>query len=187
MIRNVAKKAIFKGKESVAKRGREGYLAKCCNVAGLQCVASCWANWWNILQNIFLEIGAKYFRLVLQNCHSSVLQMVTDHKKTVAASTWGWRKGTGEVRLGVADTFWLFIFTLNQAKNYSIQNWIENIHSINHSFKLENKFQLEKTVKNRQKEPVLSSKSTFYTFFLWMTHFFNSFNRTAIIFIQQIY
>ena len=63
------------------------------------------------------------------------------------------------LRIGVADTFWLFIFTLNRAKNrfnsifnsklnqkysfktlfiqigkinsknYSIQNWIKNIHS----------------------------------------------------------
>ena len=69
----------------------------------------------------------------------------------------GFREST--VRGGVADTFWLFIFTLNRAKkwfnsifnsklnqkysfkklfiqigkinskNYSIQNWIKNIHS----------------------------------------------------------
>ena len=51
--------------------------------------------------------------------------------------------------------------------------------------------QLEKTVKNRQKGPVLTSKGAFYSFFLWITHFFysfnNSFNRTAKIFIQRIY
>ena len=46
-------------------------------------------------------------------------------------------------------------------------------------------------MKNRQKGPVLTSKGPFYSFFLWITHFLdsfnNSFNRTAKIFIQRIY
>ena len=60
-----------------------------------------------------------------------------------------------------------------------------------YSFKLEKQSQLEKTVKNMQKWAVFSSKHTFYSFFLWISHFFdsfkNSFNSTAKIVIQRIY
>ena len=102
--------------------------------------------------------------------------------------------------LGVADRFWLFIFTLNRAKNwfnsklnreYSFNKIIHSKLDQKYSFKLENKSQLEKTVKNRQKGPVLSKKRRFYSFFLWIAHFFDSFNNwfncTAKIFIQKIY
>ena len=88
----------------------------------------------------------------------------------------------------------LFIQKLNQiihSKNLFIQKLNQIIHSKNYSFKMDKTTQLEKTVKNRQKGPVLTSKGAFYSFFLWITHFFysfdNSFNRTAKIFIQRIY
>ena len=88
----------------------------------------------------------------------------------------------------------LFIQNLNQiihSKNLFIQKQNQIIHSKNYSFKLDKTTQLEKTVRNRQKGPVLTSKGAFYSFFLWITHFFysfnNSFNRTAKIFIQRIY
>ena len=45
---------------------------------------------------------------------------------------------------------------------------------------MEKKSQLENTVKNRQKGPVLMNSALFYSFI-------NSFNRTAKIFIQRIY
>ena len=79
----------------------------------------------------------------------------------------------------------------NHSIQYSIQKQNQIIHSKNYSFKLDKTTQLEKTVENRQKRPVLTSKGAFYSFFFWITHFFysfnNSFNHTAKIFIQRIY
>ena len=92
--------------------------------------------------------------------------------------------------VALGDRFWLFIQTLNNDKNHSIQYSIQKlnliihsknlfiqklnqiIHSKNYSFKMDKTTQLEKTVKNRQKKPVLTSKGAFYSFFLWITHFF---------------
>ena len=43
----------------------------------------------------------------------------------------------GQLKQALADPFWIFIFSLNLAKNdliqYSIQNQIQNIHSKKHS------------------------------------------------------
>jgi len=115
--------------------------------------------------------------------------------------------------VGVADIFWLFIFTLNRAKKWfnsifnSKLNREYSFNKIIHS-KLNQKYSFNeiihsnlktnhslrkqwKTVKNRQKGPVLSKKGTFHSFFLWIAQFFdsfnNSFNCTAKIFIQRIY
>ena len=69
----------------------------------------------------------------------------------------------------------LFIQNINQiihSKNLFIQKQNQIIHSKNYSFKLDKTTQLEKTVRNRQKGPVLTSKGAFYSFFLWITHFF---------------
>ena len=115
----------------------------------------------------------------------------------------------------MADTFWLFIFTLNRAKkwfnsifnsklnqkysfkklfiqigkihskNYSIQNWIKNIHS-----NWKNNLSLRKQWKTC-KMGRFFLKMLFLFIFLWISHFFysfkNSFNSTAKIFIQRIY
>ena len=62
----------------------------------------------------------------------------------------------------------LFIQNLNQiihSKNLFIQKQNQIIHSKNYSFKLDKTTQLEKTVRNRQKGPVLTSKGAFYSFF----------------------
>ena len=79
MIRNVAKKAIFKGKESVAKRAEKVILR---NVAMLQacnalrvveqtCEIFCKTYLWSLEQNIS-DLCCKTVTVVLQ--------MVTDHK-----------------------------------------------------------------------------------------------------------
>jgi len=52
------------------------------------------------------------------------------------------------------------------SKNLFIQKLNQIIHSKNYSFKMDKTTQLEKTVKNRQKGPVLTSKGAFYSFFL---------------------
>ena len=103
---------------------------------------------------------------------------------------------------GTGDRFWLFIFTLNRAKkwfnskNYSIQNWTKIF--------IQRIIQIGKIIsawKNREKHAkwavfsskwaVFSPKCTFYSFFLWILHFFDSFkisfNSTAKIFIQKKY
>ena len=59
----------------------------------------------------------------------------------------------------------LFIQKLNQiihSKNLFIQKLNQIIHSKNYSLKMDKTTQLEKTVKNRQKKPVLTSKGAFY-------------------------
>ena len=59
----------------------------------------------------------------------------------------------------------LFIQKLNQiihSKNLFIQKINQIIPSKNYSFKMDKTAQLEKTVKNRQKGPVLTSKGAFY-------------------------
>ena len=79
------------------------------------------------------------------------------------------------------------------AEQFDLMNSVPCIFS--EKFKLENKSKLEKTVKNCKKKHakwgVFYSKRTFYSFFLWISHFFdsfkNSFNSTAKIFIQRIY
>ena len=104
---------------------------------------------------------------------------------------------------------------LNRAKKdsirYSIRNLIENIHSINYSFnrkkiiqfniqfKIESKIfiqigKITSALENSEKHAkwaVFSSKRTFYSFFLWISLFFdsfkNSFKSTTKIFIQRIY
>ena len=89
------------------------------------------------------------------------------------------------------QSFRHWITIKNHSIQYSIQKQNQIIHSKNYSFKLDKTTQLEKTVENRQKRPVLTSKGAFYSFFFWITHFFysfnNSFNHTAKIFIQRIY
>ena len=82
------------------------------------------------------------------------------------------RRLNWQPEVGVADTLWVFILTLSRAKNDSIQNSIENIHSMNYSFKLEKKIS---AWENRQKGPVLSSKATF-------NHF--SYEQRTFLFIQ---
>ena len=108
--------------------------------------------------------------------------------------------------VGVADTFWLFIFTLNRAKK-----WFNSKLNKKYSFKKFKNYskiiQFKKFKKlfikigkiipawenseNMQNGPFFSSKRTCYSFFLWISHFFysfkNSFNSTAKIFIQRIY
>jgi len=59
----------------------------------------------------------------------------------------------------------LFIQKLNQiihSQNLFIQKLNQIIHSKKYSFKMNKTTQLEKTVKNRQKGPVLTSKGAFY-------------------------
>ena len=128
---------------------------------------------------------------------------------------------TWHLRLGINDTFWLFTsrhvhvtiiyvesvkkmiqfsiqfkVELFNSKIYSIQNWTKIF--------IQRIIQIGKIIsawKNREKHAkwavfsskwaVFSPKCTFYSFFLWILHFFDSFkisfNSTAKIFIQKKY
>ena len=102
-------------------------------------------------------------------------------------------------RVGVGDRFWLFIFTLNRAKKWfnsifnSKLNQEYSFNKIIHSNwkKIKAWENSEKLWKKHAKWGVFYSKRTFYSFFLWISHFFdsfkNSFNSTAKIFIQKKY
>ena len=111
-----------------------------------------------------------------------------------------WRTFTLEgLLVGDGDRFWLFIFTLNRAKKWfksifnSKLNQVYSFNRIIHSNwkKIKAWQNSEKLWKKHAKWGVFYSKRTFYSFFLWISHFFdsfkNSFNSTAKIFIQRIY
>ena len=79
-------------KENFEKR--EDYLAKYCNVAGLQCVASGQRKLRNILQNLCSlqqNISDWSCKTVIECCKLS-------HITKTVAWLWGWIKGTGDVR-----------------------------------------------------------------------------------------
>ena len=97
--------------------------------------------------------------------------------------------------VGVADRFWLFIFTLNRAKTWfnsifnSKLNQEYSFNKIIHS-NWKTKHSLRKQWKTGKRVRSVQ-KIHFYSFFLWKAHFFysfsNSFYCTAKIFIQRIY